>query len=201
LFFNNSSELAPKYVQIESEITKLKIAQQNSEIVSEGSINIEVLNPVTTRKFNDIKKSPLSESTTTGKSSENQTLSTDSMIDDQETTDMLNQLTALNVPMPLNESEMEYIDLSFYGSDFMSTSKEKFASNNIISGIIQKLSTAYRNSKMLDNIPEIPASIKSMPSRIQQSSLLAQDYADVKVIRLRFMGVTVEHTKVLEDQE
>jgi hypothetical protein len=201
LFLNNSSELSPKYVQLESEITKLKIEQQDSLIIPQVSNKINDLSPTENVKSNVTAKKILSESTMTGNALQQKGISSEAVNELNENNIVMNQLTALNTPMPFNEINLEYIDFSFYRADFLTPEFAENKSSNLISGLIQRGLTAYRKPKMLENIPEIPASIKSVPSRIQQSSLLAQDDVDVKIIRFRFMGITVEHTKVLEDKE
>ncbi|MCC5922442.1 MAG: hypothetical protein JJT77_01545 [Crocinitomicaceae bacterium] len=198
LLFNNSVELAPKYVQLENEIYKLKIESQVNENISENPFSIAPLDTDSIEKSDGFKKNQIN-GTTTMITPENFTPSFNSIIDLNESNDILNPLTALNIPMPFNEINLEYIDFSFYGAEFIASSDLAYKSNNVISGIVQRGLAAYRKPKMPENIPEIPASIKSFPKRIQQASYLAQDEVDVKVIRFRFMGINVEHTKVIED--
>lgn len=106
-------------------------------------------------------------------------------------------LSAIDISMPSMENTLSYKDLSFYRENEFALN-EPIKSNNLISSIFNKGVALIRRKPNFDNLPQLP-DLKSFRQVFESNEELASENTDIRIIRFRLLGITVEHKKVIEE--
>lgn len=197
LFTSDTTSLTPKYTQHKLEVKKspLVTVENQNTISNSSNANVSTYKKrrkeIVTEQINDNLGTPIAKEKRTSDSFN---------LNQQIVLDLEHTLTPRLTPFPISDNSLEFINLEFNDREVLAQhNPSQYESNNLIVSAINKITAIFQTKPEQNELPLIPE-IKSLPIPFQGETFLAQENIDVRVIRLRILGITVEHTKVIDSE-